>query len=270
MKKSSKRRINQALTLIEMVLSFGLTAILMSSLLFLGSYMWKSSKELKLKREALLSDELLVTRLQDYVGRIYAVSLASSEKINIANRSLVFGCEGDAQEIFFTFGLLAEDNPDFGFVRLGHLFVKDEKLCFEIKASPLTATESMLNTPSEEQIWLEDVEGLRIKFLYVPPLEMLQKSLAVENLTADQLPKFPESGWNERWLRQWESIPTAIAFEITQKERTLTIPVWISKSPLAHYLSRVESDPSQDSDLNESNHETAPEENLSETSEDKP
>lgn len=228
-------KIKRTLTLIEVVLSMGLVALLLTSLVFLTSYMWRSQTRVREIRKQVLAKELLWTRLEDCLSRLLVISSVIQKKEGDSGREIPISLISNGREVSFSYRPLVGGPYEINTVRQARLYLEDECLMFESIPSPLLCDSALADELSEKQIWLQNVDQMRLFFLYLPELKPPSKF----GLTTDASTNQPQEGWNEVWLKEWEKPPQGIVVELTQGSKVEKWPIWL-QAGIAHYLPREE------------------------------
>lgn len=220
-------------TLIEVVLSFGLIAMLLSGLVFFASYMWRAQGRLKQERGKLIAEQLFYTRLEDALGR--CVQLPKPKGGQIINSDAI-GFFSDGSQIIFSFRPVVFDKPELNLVQQGRIFIEDESLIFETGPSPALWPQEVCRSLMQRHVWREGVEKLQTKFLYVPILNT-PNNKPIEVSTPSK--EFPDPGLHEIWSKDYQELPSALVIELTLKKGEVERwPVWIRYRPLMQKLPR--------------------------------
>lgn len=222
--KPFRRLQARGFTLVELILSLGLMALLLAAIGFMSAYALKTQKTLDRKRQAILHEQVLWQRLGDILSRCClppreenkpqtaAIWLSSDSRVELHFRPIVT--------------LQAELN----LLQRSSLFLDEGKLIFETGPSPWLWDEAVCQNSRSQQVIAEGIQEILFGFLYIPSVA----KAASQTPAPDRLPL---AGWNDTWQEDWGVIPSAIAVKICQQGQWRHYPIWINCANCTHAVS---------------------------------
>jgi hypothetical protein len=213
---------SKAFTLVEVILSIGLSALILTTMGFIMSYALKAQKTLDHRRVTILQEQLLWTKLEDCLSRC---CLPPCEEAKDQKAAIWLSKQG----LEFHYRPLVSKQAELNLLRRAKLYVDDGHLMLETGPSPWLWEDAICNRWKSSEILKENVEEFKCYFLHVPPLA---RSNLIKELNYKQI----HSGLNEDWQEDCPLLPNAIIIRLISEGHVYQYPIWIHSSECSHSL----------------------------------
>lgn len=194
------RKRKHPITLIEILISLGLLALLLQTLFFWYHNAATSNQILKEQRWPVLEERFAEQRLH---------SILSKTNFDTYFFSLNDGPESiEGRNLVFTFDNGPQPHPKLSNTVLGRLYVDRTKhaLCLGIWPHPKEKAQN----PSQTLILLENVHDLNFQFYYPPnPFKKTVEPKEVGHT-------IPDEGWQSHWKKEFDRVPVMMKLSLTR------------------------------------------------------
>ncbi len=186
----------RAVSLIEVIISLGLLALLLSILFSWYSSLTRSKEELSQTKMPLLEKRYAHQRLQ-----------------NIFNEPALplFTAQNDRKSLVFTFNRGPYALPELSGKVLAKLYFDEEMEALALGLWPMPKQDNVLKEPHETIILLDRVQECKLSF-YNPP-DPFKMIVDPEEVGKSQAP----TGWSKEWKSSYNSFPALLKIKIKRQ-----------------------------------------------------
>lgn len=225
----------RSFTLLELIIAISLAAILLSTLLFFYSQVYKADQKLFKIEETNFHLMLAESRLQDVLPKTVSQKTKKGDFVFFTTKGSPLFKEGTESLLFIYDNGIDLDKPFSNHV-LGRLFVdKEGQLTLATWPSPKRWEDNSL-PPMKKDVLLTNVDGLSFSF-FVPPDRGEKRPVQAGEIIKgkEQLEPQPKGAWISPWLKEYNTLPALVRVEVKQKDKTTVFATPLPNGPPIFY-----------------------------------